>query len=560
LTVKIRNYFLWGLFVCLVGFGTLSALVERSDRNRDQIRIKEHIPVIAEALWNLDPAGAKEYLDLAARLDNNEQISISDASGQVFLHVEGLEPSFADKRLLSIGLITKHGMSEPILRDGQNIGELRIVHRHTSIYIHLYLLLVFGLILVAYFFFLRVHAAKKDLSDRVEARTAELMEANKKLFHSQKLEAVGQLAGGVAHDFNNLLMGISGNAELLQLDLEPGTLEAEYAENILTASFRAADLTRQLLDFSRKGKLRTLNVDLHLIVEEVVTLVERSVDKRIELLQQLEATHSLVVGDPSQLQSVILNLALNSRDAMPDGGTLTFSTRNLSIDQSYNLESFENLVPGRYLEISVSDTGVGMDEDLKNKIFEPFFTTKEQGKGSGLGLASVYGCVIDHNGMVDVYSEPGQGSAFKVLLPVATSEETEVSPNTQSLIQGQGHILVVDDDDSILQFSRDALTRMGYLVSLCSNGIDAVELFSERHTKIDLVILDQVMPKMSGEETFYRLKEIDPNVRVVLASGFAHNATVEGLIKNGVLGFLPKPFHIDDMAREIAQHLRRDKE
>jgi len=170
----------------------------------------------------------------------------------------------------------------------------------------------------------------------------------------------------------------------------------------------------------------------------------------------------------------------------------------------------------------------------------------------------VYGCVIDHHGLVNVYSEPGQGSAFKVLLPVATSEETDVLSISRKLIQGQGHILIVDDEDSILQYSRDALTRLGYLVSLCSNGIEAIELFREQHTQIDLVILDQIMPKMSGEETFYRLKEIDPNVRVVMASGFAHNATVENLIKNGVLGFLLKPFHIDAMADEIARHLLRD--
>jgi len=557
--VKLRKPLLWGVGASAVIYFCLVALYERYDSNQGLARLKEHTEIIDDSLWNLDPDSAVDYLTLVATLENEEQITIVDDQGRPFLHIDGPTASPFDRLFMSLGLLPLLQLEEPIVRQGNIIGELQVVHRHDVIHKNLYLLVVMVLVLVVYILFLRTLGSKKELAHRVSVRTAELMEANEKLTHVQKLESVGQLAGGVAHDFNNLLTAIIGNAELLQIEVEPNSNQSIYTQAILGASGRAADLTKQLLDFSRKGKMRTVEVDLHSIVGEVRSLAQRSVDKKIELVLNLEASSSIVVGDPSQLQSAILNLALNSRDAMPKGGKLTFASRNVLVNEPYSVGLFHDIQPGQYVEVSVSDTGVGMGDELQKSVFEPFFTTKEQGKGTGLGLASVYGCVKDHQGAVSVYSEPGRGSTFKVMIPVISTSAPLVSPFGVGPVHGQGHILVVDDEESIREFSRKALTKLGYTVSLCCDGAEAVEFFRLRHLEIDLVILDQIMPVMGGEETFIAMKEIDAGVRVLIASGFAYNGTVDRLVDGGALGFLSKPFGIDDLSLEVARSLADPK-
>ncbi|MHC4562602.1 MAG: hybrid sensor histidine kinase/response regulator [Planctomycetota bacterium] len=375
------------------------------------------------------------------------------------------------------------------------------------------------------------------------------------LRHAQKMDAIGQLAGGVAHDFNNLLAAIMGNAELLEMTLPSESSEVGYAKEIVTASSRAAELTKQLLAFSRKGLMRTANVDMHSIITEVVALLDRSIDKRIKIVQRLEASPAVVSGDLTQLHSAILNLAVNARDAMPEGGELTLSTRSALLDESYCAEHGEGILPGHYVEIAVTDTGVGMEDDVQSHVFEPFFTTKEQGAGTGLGLASVYGCVKNHEGTIRVYSEPGRGSTFKVLLPLSPEASTDAAVDRQAPIRGHGHILVVDDEETVRRFTHRALTHLGYRVSCCSDGDEAVEFFRETHGEIDLVILDLIMPKLSGDEVFNLLKAIDPDVRVLIASGFTRNGTADALIDNGALGFLNKPYRIDELSRKVARHL-----
>jgi PAS domain S-box-containing protein len=393
-----------------------------------------------------------------------------------------------------------------------------------------------------------------DITDRVQAET-ERKKLEAQFLQSQKMDAVGQLAGGVAHDFNNLLGGIVGYADLLMMDLPPESVEANYTEEILTAASRAADLTRQLLTFSRRGRSQTVNVDVHSILDEAVALLQRSIDKNIDVAKHFEASPAVVSGDPTELQSAILNLAINARDAMPEGGQLTLSTRTVLLDELYCSEHAEEVSPGLYVEIDVTDTGVGMDIDVQQHLFEPFFTTKEQGKGTGLGLASVYGCIKDHLGAIRVYSEPGLGSTFKMLLPLSSEAAAVTATGTQAPVHGHGHILVIDDEETVRRFVSSALAHLGYSVSCCCDGEEGVAFFREHYADVDLVILDMIMPKLSGEEVFPILKEIDPDVRVLIASGFTQNRSAEAVLDGGALGFLAKPFLVDELSREIARCL-----
>jgi PAS domain S-box-containing protein len=377
------------------------------------------------------------------------------------------------------------------------------------------------------------------------------------LRQSQKMEAVGQLAGGVAHDFNNLLTAIIGNAQLLVVELDPQRKESQYAEDIVKASSRAAELTQQLLAFSRSGRLQTADVDMHQVIHEVVELMRRSIDKRVEIVEKLEASPSTVHGDRTQLQNAILNLGVNARDAMPDGGALTFATRSAVFDDEHGEFKPLELAPGAYLEIEVTDTGVGMEPELQKRIFEPFFTTKETGQGTGLGLAGVYGCVKNHDGAIKVDSKPGKGATFRVLLPLVESAAPAAPvESSRALIRGDGHILVVDDEETVRNVTANALRELGYSVSLCADGVEAVDFFRKHHGDVDLVILDLIMPRLSGEHVFRLMIDIDPSARVLIASAFSLGRTVNALLEQGAVGFLKKPFRIEEVSREVAKNIK----
>ena len=372
------------------------------------------------------------------------------------------------------------------------------------------------------------------------------------LHQAQKLESIGQLAGGVAHDFNNLLAGIIGFAEMLQLERPTDPVVTEYVGSILNASERAAELTKQLLAFSRKGKFEVRPIDLNGVVLAVFRLLERSVDPRIELRQELNAQEAVIMGDPSQVQNALLNLCVNARDAMPEGGTLTVSTRTVELTEQEALSIADELAPGRYVALDVSDTGIGMDADVQKRIFEPFFTTKTEGRGTGLGLASVYGCLANHQGSVSVVSAPGRGSTFKLLLPCSggvalPEQEPVVEPS-----MGTGRILVIDDDPRIRAFTSTCLGGLGYEVKTCLNGLEAIKLFEDGATDFDLVILDLVMPKVSGSETFKRLRKLAPGLKVLLISGFTEEHAASLLMQEGALRFLSKPFRVVELSEAVA--------
>ena len=374
------------------------------------------------------------------------------------------------------------------------------------------------------------------------------------LRQSEKMDAIGQLAGGVAHDFNNQLAGIMGYADMLCRRLEDDNCR-RYAENILKASRRSRDLTAQLLAFSRKGDYQSLPVDIHDTIHGVVSLLSRSIDKRIEVRQRLDANPSVTVGDPTQLDNALLNLALNARDAMPKGGLLTFSTDTTVLEERFcRMHHDFNLVPGKYLRVSVADIGMGMDAATISRIFEPFFTTKRPGDGTGMGLAAVYGTLVNHGGAILVESDVDVGTTFTVYLPLteapAPDRESLVVPITTD--EGGAHIMVVDDEEAVRDLAVDVLTDFGYKVTICRDGVEAVEVYRESWQSIDLVVLDMVMPEMGGHDAFLAMKEINPDVKALLSSGYSLAGEARAILDAGVLDFVGKPFRINDLVDKIA--------
>jgi two-component system cell cycle sensor histidine kinase/response regulator CckA len=372
------------------------------------------------------------------------------------------------------------------------------------------------------------------------------------LVQSQKMDVVGQLAGGIAHDFNNMLAGIMSAAELLKLRLSNDDNNGKMVDAIIDATTRSADLTRELLTFSRKGTPVLGPVRIHDTIAAVMSLLDRTIDKQIQLSARLEGGNPVVMGDQTQLQNALLNLGVNARDAMPQGGLLTYETTGKVLDEAVCRSLGISLVPGRYLEITVSDTGVGMTKEVIPRIFEPFFTTKVVGKGTGLGLAAVYGTVRSHHGEVCVWSEPGGGSVFRIYLPMV--EETAIpSICNGEAIRGKGGVLLVDDEEILRDVGRDLLESLGYTVFLAENGTDALKLFAAHGTDISLVMLDMIMPKMGGKETFLRLREQSPGVKVLFCSGFHREGTADELVELGARGFIQKPYNRSELSRAVAE-------
>jgi two-component system cell cycle sensor histidine kinase/response regulator CckA len=372
-----------------------------------------------------------------------------------------------------------------------------------------------------------------------------------RLRQGEKLQVVGQLAGGIAHDFNNQLAGILGYADLLTRHTADPVLR-RYGERIATAAQRSADLTRKLLAFARKGNVRKVAVDLHGVVQETTALLERSLGQPIAIRQQLAAPQALVEGDPASLQSALLNLAVNARDAMPQGGTLTFATRVRDLAAG----EVPELAAGAWLELSVTDTGCGMDAQVRARIFEPFFTTKGPGKGTGMGLPAVFGTVMSHGGRLLVESAPGQGSTFRILLPplgeVPLAEETTPSG---SPVLPHLRILVAEDEPVVSDLLTDLLRGDGHEVVTTLDGSQALDAFRQRDRRFDLVILDLCMPGLDGRRCLRELRALDPGVRVLVASGHTADAIAQELLAEGASGFLPKPFRRDLLRQALATAL-----
>ncbi len=380
----------------------------------------------------------------------------------------------------------------------------------------------------------------------------------KKQIQAQKMESIGTLAGGIAHDFNNMLAGIMGAAQLLQFpkfNLDKNALK--YVDMILKSSQRAKDLTSKLLAFGRKSNFLKQEVELHKIIDDVVNILKRTIDKKIDLKVENKAENDLILGDTSSLENMLLNLGINASHAMPNGGRLQIETQNIILDSNFCKKSMLKISEGKYIEIKVKDSGIGIAKENLNKIFEPFFTTKKLGKGTGLGLASVYGAIQEHKGTIKVESEENKGTVFIIYLPLIEKDkknkQTAKTQEKQKQYLFSGTALLVDDEEIIRTTQKYIFEELGFNVLLAKNGIEAVEIFKANKNKIKIIMLDMLMPKMNGKEAFFKIKEIDKNAKIILSSGFFDDS-IEELQKAGLSASLKKPFekeNLEDLLKKL---------
>jgi PAS domain S-box-containing protein len=391
-----------------------------------------------------------------------------------------------------------------------------------------------------------VVAMMEDVTDR--------RRLEEQLIQSQKMESIGLLAGGIAHDFNNILGGILGYASFVKSQVPKGDRIYPHLETIERSALRGAELTSQLLGFARGGKYVVGPLYINDLVEETAELLRGTIEKNIVVNTVLDPSSPVIEADASQMQQVLMNLCVNARDAMPGGGELTVTTRRLDAPDAF-LRSAPGGRAGPYVRIDIADTGIGIDRAIRGKIFDPFFTTKEKGKGTGLGLATVYGIVKNHSGFINVESEMGAGTTFSVYIP-AVEKQAEKPREIESRPEGgQETILVVDDEETIRFLVRDILEEIGYKVIAAEDGYRAVEMYAERLAEIDLVILDMTMPGMGGRETFEKLKKLNPRVLAVLSTGYSEDERARQMLALGVKAFVQKPYRIDDLAGAVRRIL-----
>ncbi len=395
-----------------------------------------------------------------------------------------------------------------------------------------------------------VIAAVRDITERKQLE--------EQLLQSQKMEAIGQLAGGVAHDFNNILMVIMGYAHMLQTDLPADDIHRDMVDKIVISSEKAAHLTRSLLSFSRKQVMRPRAADLNDIVQHIQEFLARIIGEEIELRSVLCTASLLVMVDSGQIDQVLINLATNARDAMPKGGTLTIET-GLQVVDAPSVQAYGSGRPGRYATLSVSDTGIGMDENTRMKIFEPFFTTKELGKGTGLGLPIVYGIVEQHDGFIHVYSEPQMGTTFRIYLPLIGDEPADAEDIPIQVPPGRGTetILVAEDEPAVRSLVSEVLAGYGYRVILAEDGADAVAKFTANRDSVRLILMDMIMPKMRGREAYGEIRKIDPDVKVIYTSGYSMDLIQNQEAVGEETELIMKPVQPFELLRRVRELLDR---
>jgi PAS domain S-box-containing protein len=401
-----------------------------------------------------------------------------------------------------------------------------------------------------------IHAIHQDITERKRAEK-EMADLQEKLRQSQKMEAIGRLAGGIAHDFNNLLTVINGYTGLALLDLQQGDHLRDHIKQIEKASGRAADLIRQLLAFSRRQILQMVVLDLNSLLRNLEKMLRRVLGEDIDLLTTLAEDLGRVRLDPGQMEQVIMNLAVNASDAMPAGGKLTIETANVELDEAY-AGTHIAVTPGHYVRLSVSDTGVGMTREVREKLFEPFFTTKEKGKGTGLGLATVYGIIKQSGGNIWVYSEPGQGTTFKIYLPRVEDEldSLQLREDADSLPKGSETVLFVEDEAALRDLAVRFLRQQGYTAWGAANGEEALRIAQEHaEERIHLLVTDVVMPQIGGKDLAERLRVLRPDLKVLFTSGYADDAVIRhGVLAPG-MNFLQKPFSLRSLAQRVRETL-----
>jgi PAS domain S-box-containing protein len=392
----------------------------------------------------------------------------------------------------------------------------------------------------------------RDVTSRIQAEK-EKKRLESQVQHAQKMEAIGTLAGGIAHDFNNLLMGFQGNISLMKMDLTDEHPHQEFLDNMESYVKRGSELTRQILGFARGGKYQVKTTNLNVLINKNADMFSRA-RKEITIHKKFQKNLYTVDVDRGQIEQVLLNLFVNAWQAMPGGGNMYVETENINLqandyDKPYAIDS------GKYVRITVSDSGIGMDKKTQERIFEPFFTTKAFGRGTGLGLASAYGIIKNHNGIINVYSEKGHGTTFKIYLPASDKQVIAEKFKIEEARGGSETILLVDDEEMVADIGKDLLEKLGYTVLVAAGGAEAIKLFQRHREQIELVILDMIMPDMSGGETFSRMRAIKPNAKILLSSGYSLDSRASAIMKQGCNGFIQKPFNLKKISHKIREIL-----
>ena len=383
----------------------------------------------------------------------------------------------------------------------------------------------------------------------------EMRKLESQLRQGQKMEAIGTLAGGIAHDFNNILTALTGYATLIQRKMDTSDPLRSYVEQILVASQKATGLIQSLLAFSRQQPFTLTPLDMNNTIKAMEKLLGRLLTEDIKLRTSLTDDDTIVMADKSQMDQILFNLVTNARDAMPKGGILTIETATAVIDATFiKIHGFGK--KGKYIEITISDTGMGMDETTKGKIFDPFFTTKEVGKGTGLGLATVYGIVKQHGGYITVESEPNQGTTFSIYFPAVKMKVNEEQDTATPITKGNETILIADDDNEVRHLVREALQAYGYSTIEAIDGEDAIDKFKQNRP-IDLIVLDVVMPKKNGREVYEEIHSIDPHIKVLFTSGYTRDIVLDKGIESGEFDFMAKPLLFDELLQKIREMLDR---
>jgi PAS domain S-box-containing protein len=401
----------------------------------------------------------------------------------------------------------------------------------------------------------RVIEHLRDITAEKKAE-AENRHLQKQLIHAQKMESLGTLAGGIAHDFNNLLMGIQGRASLMSVELSNGHPHHEHVAAIEEYVRSATNLTKQLLGLARGGKYEVKPIDINDVVVGSAAMFGRT-RKEIQIHTKIHGQPLVVAADRGQIEQVLLNIYVNAWQAMPHRGELYLETREVRLDA--NQSRAYRIAPGRYGRISIKDTGTGIDEAIRPQIFDPFFTTKEKGRGTGLGLASAYGIVANHEGAITVESEPGEGATFHIFLPLTAATAQHQDQLSAGLARGREKILLVDDEPMILDVGAAMLKKLGYRVTAARGGRAALAALKKAGRAFDLVILDLIMPDLDGEQVFDAIQSQHPELPVLLSSGYAINGQAEGLMQKGCQGFIQKPFDLAALSKSVRQILDRQK-